>query len=77
MAKRFVVVEGNYTYPADPTSLRIIRDAGGLSQIPTEQREFLKFKDVGPGDDCSDMPDPALSIYMSRGWIKVVVEEDE
>ena len=76
MPKRYVVVDGAYTYPADPVSLRIIKDAGGLSKVSEEQRMFLEFKQVNPGDDCSDMPEPALGIYVSRGWVREVDEED-
>lgn len=77
MPKRFVVavhpeVE-EFVYPADPISLRKVKDAGGVSQLTPEERELIKFKSVKPGDDCSDLPEPALSIYLSRGW---VVEED-
>lgn len=72
MPKRYRVVEGEFTYPADPISLRAIRDAGGLSQMSDEDKAKLKFKTVVVGDECSDMPEPALSIYTERGWVAEV-----
>lgn len=77
MSKRFVVAPGDedrtpeFVYPADAMSLKIIKDSGGLSKITDEQRSSLKFKTVRAGDECTDMPEPARSIYVERGWILV------
>jgi len=81
MPKHYTVVVGEYTYPADPISLRTIKDAGGVKQLTPEQKRTVKFKTVTVGQDCSDMPEPALSLYISRGWVtvksKVTSEGDE
>lgn len=75
MSKRFVVAPAEdgripeFVYPADAASLKIIRDNGGLSQMEDADRAKLKFKTVHVGQDCSDMPEPALSIYIGRGWV--------
>ncbi len=70
MPKRYTVGAGReFVYPADSQSLKIIQAAGGVSKITDEQRSALKFKTVKPGDDCTDMPEPARSIYVEREWI--------
>lgn len=71
MSKRYYVAEGEheFTYPADAISLKAIREASGLSQMSDEAKAKLKFKTVVPGNECSDMPEPALSIYIERGWV--------
>lgn len=68
--KSYLVGPGQrFTYPADPVSLRIVTDAGGVSQLSDEQRAKVKFKTVSSGADCSDMSQPALRIYLERGWV--------
>lgn len=70
MSNRYSVAAGQqFTYPADPISLRLVREAGGVSQMSEEDREKVKFKTVSEGEDCTDMPEPALGIYIARGWV--------
>lgn len=70
MSNRFTVAPGReFTYPADPISLRAVKDAGGVSKLSDEDRAKIKFKTVRAGQDCSDMPEPAKSIYLQREWI--------
>lgn len=64
--------EHTFTYPADPISLRAVMDAQGASNLSEAEREKIKWKTVGPDQDCSDMPASSLAIYLERGW---VVEE--
>ncbi|MCG3776797.1 MAG: hypothetical protein JW395_3668 [Nitrospira sp.] len=72
MSKRCVVAEGQeFIYPADPISLRLVREAGGVSKLTPEERAKIKFKTVKSGEECSDLPEPAFSIYVERGWILV------
>lgn len=78
MPRRYVVAPGvdghtpEFVYPADPNSFRLIKNAGGLTKMTEKERAGLKFKTVHAGDDCSDMPQPALGIYLERGWVIVV-----
>ncbi len=70
MPKHYTVAAGQeFVYPADAMSLQKIRAAGGLSQMTKEDKSLLKFKTVLGGQDCSDMPEPALSLYLERGWV--------
>lgn len=74
MSKRYRVAEGReFTYPADPISLRAVKEAGGVSQLTDEQRRKIKFKTVKSGEDCGDMPQSSLGIYVARGWVIVDV----
>jgi len=69
-AHNYIVAEGHeFTYPADAISLQLVRQAGGVSKLTDDQRERISFKTVKAGDDCSDMPQPALGIYINRGWV--------
>ena len=70
MSSRYKVAEGQeFTYPADPISLRAVVDAQGVSNLTEEDREKIKFKTVIAGEDCSDMPKSSLDIYLERGWV--------
>lgn len=72
MSQRYTVADGQeFTYPADPISLRLVKEAGGVSKLTPEDREKIKFKTVKGGDECGDLPEPARSIYIERGWIIV------
>jgi len=67
---RYIVAEGQeFSYPADPESLGIIKNAGGRSQLSDEIRAKVKFKTVKEGEDCGDMPKSARELYLSRGWV--------
>ena len=70
MSSRCTVVIGEYTYPADPISRKTILASGGLSKMTEHERSQLKFKTVTVGGECGDMPEPALSIYIRRGWVQ-------
>jgi hypothetical protein len=81
MSKTYTVAEGHeFTYPADAISLRMVLDAGGVSQLTDEQREKIKFKVVKSGEDCTDMPVSSRNIYVQRGWVlenpEVVPDEE-
>ena len=68
MADRYTAVV-EFTYPADPESLKIVRAAGGLPFVSREQRASVRYKVVKPGEDCSDMPPESLKIYRERGEV--------
>lgn len=71
MDKKYTVADGYaFTYPADLISQQIVKSAGGVSHLPDSERKKVKFKRVGPGQDCSDMPKSSLALYASRGWVK-------
>ena len=78
MSTHFIVAfdcpRSKFTYPANPISQRLVKDAGGLSQMSDKDRKKIKFKTVRPGDACSDMPQTTLDVYVPRGW---VVKTDE
>jgi hypothetical protein len=70
MQKNYTVAEGHeFTYPADAVSLRLVKEAGGVSQMTDAERAQVKFKTVKAGEDCSDMPLSSAAIYAERGWI--------
>ena len=70
MSKRYVVAEGHeLSYPADPFSLKIVQDAGGLSKLSPEERAQVKYKRVGAGEDCSDLYASALEFHLSVGEV--------
>ena len=70
MSTHYTVAPGReFTYPADPNSEGIIRNAGGVTQLPSDLRGHVKFKTVRQGEDCSDMPADSLAIYLARGWV--------
>jgi hypothetical protein len=69
MPKHYSVASGEYTYPADAKSLKAIQNKGGISKLTPAERKALTFKTVKVGDDCTDMPEPALSVYLGRGWV--------
>lgn len=78
--KRYRVSQTNergaitHSYPADAESLALIVNAGGRSQLTDEQRAKVKLKTVGPGDDCTDMPESTIKIFLERGWIEEVLD---
>lgn len=70
MSNRFRVAPGHeFHYPADPTSLKIVQDAGGVSKLSPEQRLQVTYKKVAAGEDCSDMPPSALAFHLSVGEV--------
>lgn len=68
MAETYTAVNG-FAYPADAESLRIVREAGGFSQLSDEQKAAVRYKRVSPGEDCSDMPVESLAMYLERGEV--------
>jgi hypothetical protein len=69
-AVRYVVAEGQeFNYPADAATVALIAKAGGRSKMTQEQHKKANYKIVKAGDDCSDMPQTALALYLERGWI--------
>jgi len=68
MTTKLVVVSGSYRYPVG-ASLAAVLKAGGLSQMSTDARAALVLREVGPGDDCSDMPASSAAVYLGRGDI--------
>jgi len=70
MGKTYSVAEGQeFSYPADKSSLDILRKAGGRAQLRKDDLEKVKFKEVKAGDDCSDMPPESLEVFVERGWV--------
>lgn len=75
MAKKYVVADGEeFHYPADASSLQIIRNAGGVSKLNETERSLVTFKQVTAGMDCSDMPAESLQTYLSRGMVIEVLD---
>jgi hypothetical protein len=68
VADQLIAVIG-FAYPADAESLRLVREAGGLSKLTKSQRGKAKYKRVEPGEDCSDMPAESVAVYLSRGEV--------
>lgn len=70
MSSRYIVAEGQeFNYPADLVSRQIIKSSGGRSKLSEEDKKRVSYKTVKAGEDCSDLPEPAFSIYLERGWI--------
>ncbi len=76
MATRLRVVRRGFAYPADAESLALVRQGGGVSQLASEQRARVRWRQVGPGDWCDDMPPESAAIYRSRGDLEVVTVDD-
>lgn len=73
--KTYTVAEGQeFSYPSGSESLRILEAAGGRSKLNEDQKSMIKYKTVKEGDDCSDMPQSSLELYLERGW---VIESDD
>lgn len=74
MTKRYTVGPGQeFNYPADEVSQQIIKNAGGRSKLSEDEKALVTYKTVTEGQDCSDMPEYPLGLYLSRGW---VIEEE-
>lgn len=70
MATRYTVAPGReFYYPLDPESEKIIKKAGGFSKLSKDDKTKVKYKTVTEGQDCSDMPKSALSLYLERSWV--------
>lgn len=68
-AKRYLVAKGQeFNYPT-PASLKIIEAAGGRSKLTDEDKKRVMYKTVKSGEDCSDMPQSSLEIFLERGWV--------
>jgi hypothetical protein len=76
MATRLRVVRRGFNYPADAESLALVRAGGGASKLTPEQRARVRWRQVGIGDFCDDMPPESAAIYLSRGDIEVVTVDD-
>lgn len=70
MRTNCIVAEGHeFNYPANAESANLIKQAGGRSKMTKEQLDKVEFKTVVAGDDCSDMPEEILDLYITRGWV--------
>lgn len=70
MSKSYVVAPGmEFSYPADATSLQIVSASGGVSKLSAENKQKVRFKTVTEGQDCSDMPQKSLEIFLERGSV--------
>ena len=76
MAERIRVKRRGFTYPADPESLRLVREGGGLSKLTPEDRARVRMKEVAIGDFCDDMPAEAQARYLERGDLERVTVDD-
>lgn len=76
MSDRLRVVRRRFRYPIGDSAVRV-RLAGGLSRMAPEARAALTFREVGPGDDCSDMPTESALVYLERGDIEAVKGQDD
>lgn len=75
MADKFVAVSRGFAYPVG-ADLALVRQAGGFSRLPEDQRARVRFKTVRPGEDCSDMPSESLARYLTRGDVARVEAEE-
>jgi hypothetical protein len=76
VAERLRVVRRALTYPADAESLRLVREAGGLSKLSPEAREKVRMKEVKPGEWCDDLPAESVEGRLLRGDVeRVTVDE--
>lgn len=62
------------TYPEDDKSLRIVRDAGGISKLTEEQMVRVRLKDVVVGEWCDDLPSECREHLIKKGAVEVVQE---
>jgi hypothetical protein len=76
LAERIRVKRRGFTYPGDPDSLRLVREAGGLSKLTPEARARVRMKEVAVGDFCDDMPAEAQARYLERGDLERVTVDD-
>lgn len=72
---RYIAKRG-FFYPADPESVRLVREAGGLSKLTQAQRAEVRMKSVAIGEDCSDMPSESLALRLSRGEVERIAGAD-
>lgn len=78
MADRLIVQTRTFVYPADAASLAKIRAAGGLSKLSADEQKAVRWKQVGPGEYCDDMPAESVALRLARGEIaRVTVDESE
>jgi hypothetical protein len=70
-----LIARRGLTYPADPESLQIVRDAGGFSQLDDFDIARVRVKSVEPGEPCDDIPTESLPLYLERGDVEVVDAE--
>lgn len=76
MTERLKAVRG-LEYP-DARSLEIVREAGNLSKLTSEQRSRIRLKRVEPGGWCDDIPSESLQHYLENGAVvSVTVKEKE
>lgn len=76
MSDRLRVVRRRFRYPVGASLVRV-REAGGVSRLSPEDAAGLTFREVGPGDDCSDMPSESVTRYLASGDIERVSAEDD
>jgi len=76
VGKRLVVVSRGFAYPTGD-GLALVRKAGGLSKLSPADRARVRFKSVGVGGDCSDMPAESAALYLERGDIALVAPEKD
>lgn len=65
-----------HSYPADIESAALVAASGGRSKLSPADAARVRYKTVGPGDDCSDMARETLALFVARGWVVRVVEPD-
>jgi hypothetical protein len=69
---RLIAKTRGFRYPVGADSLRLVREAGGLSKLTPEQLATVTFKRVEVGEDCSDMPAESVASRIARGEIERV-----
>lgn len=70
MAERLKAVR-ELTYP-DARSLKMVREAGGLSKLTAEQREKVRLVRVNPGAWCDNMPEESKEAFIKKGAVVIV-----
>ncbi len=73
--KRLRTVCG-HSYPVGD-SVQRIKEAGGIHQIPEEERAALDIKQVAPGGWIDDMPPEPRPALLGRGKIEWVEVDDD
>ena len=72
MTDRLRATTRGFSYPADDESLRLVREAGGMSKLSPEARAKVRTKHVPPGGWCDDMPAESVPLRVARGEVEHV-----
>ena len=73
MARRLRVthVRGAIHYCRDAAILKLVKEAGGFSKFPPEERDAMR-KTVSAGGFCDDLPEELRPSLLAKGWVEWV-----